>query len=230
MSAGRPAATIEAAAEEIKRWQAPPVGFVREEPEPETDAEPARPEPLLTAERLAAIEEQARSDGYRAGFEEGRTAGLEAGREEMQSAATRLEELVEALTPQLRVLDEALLSQLSAVVLAIAKQFVRRELKSQPGEIVRVVREALLALPAAESRVRVYLNPDDIAFVRETLVPDALERPLQLLEDVTLTRGGVRLETDSSVVDASVEARMNAIAARILGGERREAGEPEGQA
>src|SRR5690606_15562146 len=87
---------------------------------------------------------------------------------------------------------------------------------------VRVVREALHALPGAESSVRVHLNPDDIALVRDALAPDALERPIKLVEDVTMTRGGARLETDSSVVDASVEARMGAIAARILGGERRE--------
>jgi len=217
MSASEARGTLAAPAGEIKRWQAPPVGVAREKP----DAAP-RPEPLLTAERLAAIEEQARAEGYKAGFDEGRRAGLEAGREEMRSAAARLGAIADALTPQLRVLDEALLAEIASLVLAVARQFVRRELKSQPGEVVRVVREALHALPGADSRVRVHLNPDDIALVRDALVPDALERPLQLVEDVTMTRGGARLETDSSVVDASVEARMGAIAARILGGERRD--------
>lgn len=219
MSAGDARGTLAAAAGEIKRWQAPPVGVERAKP----DAAP-RPEPLLTADRLAAIEEQARTEGYKAGFDEGRRAGLDAGREEMRSAAARLEAVVDALTPQLRVLDEVLLLELASLVLAVARQFVRRELKSQPGEVVRVVREALLALPTAESRVLVHLHPDDMALVRDALAPDALERPLKLVEDVTMTRGGARLETDSSVVDASVEARMSAIAARILGGERREPG------
>lgn len=219
MSAREARGTLAAPAGEIRRWQAPPVGAAREKP----DAEP-RAEPLLTAEGLAAIEEQARAEGYKAGFDEGRRAGLEAGRDEMRSAAARLGAVADALTPQLRVLDEALLAEIASLVLAVARQFVRRELRSQPGEVVRVVREALHALPGAESLVRVHLNPDDVALVRDALVPDALERPLKLVEDVTITRGGARLETDSSVVDASVEARMGAIAARLLGGERREPG------
>nr|MBO2514713.1 flagellar assembly protein FliH [Gammaproteobacteria bacterium] len=219
MSAPEARGTL-AATGQIKRWQAPPVGVASE-----SKSEPApRPEPLLTAEKLAAIEEQARAEGYKAGFDEGRQAGFEAGREEMRAAAARLEAIVDALTPQLRVLDEALLLELATLVLAVARQFVRRELKSQHGEVVRVVREALRALPSADSCVRVHLHPDDVALVRDALVPEALERPLKLVEDVTMTRGGARLETDSSVVDASVETRMGAIAARILGGERRETG------
>ena len=218
MSAREARGTLAAPAGEIRRWQAPPVG-VAAEAKPEA-APP--PEPLLTVERLAAIEEQARAEGYKAGFDEGRRAGLDAGREEMRNAAARLVAVADALTPQLRVLDEALLNELASLVVAIARQFVRRELKTQPGEVVRVVREALRALPAAESTVRVHLHPDDIALVRDALAPDSLERPIKLVEDVTMTRGGARLETDSSVVDASVEARMGAIVARILGGERRE--------
>src|SRR5690606_19784758 len=217
MSAREARGTLVASAGEIRRWQAPPVGAAEEKPE-----EAPRPEPLLTVERLAEIEEQARAEGYKAGFNEGRRAGLEAGREEMRNAAARLNAVADALTPQLRVLDEALLGALASLVLAVVRQFVRRELQSRPGEVVRVVREALHALPCAESSVRVHLNPDDIALVRDALAPDALERPIKLVEDVTMARGGARLESDSSVVDASVEARMGAIAARILGGERRE--------
>ncbi len=223
MTAREARGTLAASAGEVKRWQAPPVGAERAKPEAAPRPEP-QPQPLLTADKLAAIEEQARAEGYKAGFDEGRREGLEAGREEMRSAAARLDAVVDALTPQLRVLDEALLLELASLVLAVARQFVRRELKSQPGEVVRVVREALLALPGAESKVLVHLHPDDVALVRDALAPDALERPLKLVEDVTMTRGGARLETDSSVVDASVESRMSAIAARILGGDRREPG------
>ncbi|HEX6999683.1 MAG TPA: FliH/SctL family protein [Gammaproteobacteria bacterium] len=203
------------AAEPVRRWHAPAVESL--------DAPPAagvEPEGFLTAERLAAIEEQVRTEAQRAGFEQGRLEGLAAGREEMARQAARLAALVDSMAPQLKVLDDALLDQLARLVLAVARQFVRRELRSQPGEVVRVVREALAALPASEARVRVYLNPEDAALVRDTLLPETLERPLHLIEDVTLAPGGARLETDSSVVDASTETRLGLIAARLLGDER----------
>ncbi|MBN1240044.1 MAG: flagellar assembly protein FliH [Gammaproteobacteria bacterium] len=201
-----------------QRWQAPAVDTA----EPERPADDGR-DRLLTAERLAEIEEQARAEGYRAGFDEGRAAGREAGLDEMRAQAERLAALVDGMTPQLRVLDEALLAELSELVLAVARQFVRRELRSQPGEVVRVVREALTALPASDARVRVYLNAEDAALVRQALAPESLERPLQILEDIALARGGARLETDTSVVDASVETRIATLAARLLGDDRRAA-------
>jgi flagellar assembly protein FliH len=198
----------------VRRWQAPAV-------ESGGDTGAGMGGGLLTAERLAEIEEQARAEGYRTGFDEGCDAGREAGRDEMLRRSAELTALIDCMTPQLRVLDEALLSQLSELVLAVTRQFVRRELRSQPGEVVRVVREGLSALPASDARVRVYLNSEDAALVREALAPDSLERPLQILEDMTMTRGGARLETDSSVVDASVETRLATIAARLLGDDRR---------
>lgn len=195
----------------VQLWQAPAVD----------DGRGPAADKLLTADRLAAIEEQARQAGRAAGFEEGRRLGIEAGREEMLKTAAQLTALFDGISPQLKVLDEALMEQLCELVLAVARQFVRRELRSQPGEVLRVVREALAALPASDARVRVYLHPEDAALAREALPPDAQERPLQILEDIALSRGGARLETDASLVDASVESRLSSIAARLLGDERR---------
>ncbi len=198
---------IMADAAEVRPWRAPEVG--------DPAAERARP---LTAARLAEIEEQARADGYRRGLEEGRRDG----EQEMRRTAQELERLLAAIEPQAAVLDEALLEQLGDLVVAIGRQFVRRELKLEPGEIVRVVREALAALPVSDAAIRVHAHPEDVALLRRALRPETLERPLQLVEDVTITRGGARVETQVSRVDATVEARFSAIAARVFGDERSE--------
>lgn len=189
-------------------WRAPDVG-------PSGAAAPDARAPL-TAVRIAEIEEQARDEGYRRGLEEGRRDG--AG--EMQAAARALERLIEAIEPQAALLDDALVGQLGDLVLSIARQLVRRELKREPGEIVRVVREALAVLPVSDAAIRVLVHPEDAALLRRVLRPDAFERPLKLIDDPAMTRGGARLETDVSSVDASVEARLNAIAARAFGDER----------
>ncbi len=192
---------------EVRPWRAPNVG--------DPGAEGSGP---LTAARLAEIEEQARVEGYRRGLEEGRREG----EQEMLRTAAELERLLAAIEPQAAVLDDALLEQLGELVVAIGRQFVRRELKAEPGEIVRVVREALAALPVSDAAIRVHAHPEDVALLRRVLRPETLQRPLQLVEDVTVTRGGACVETQVSRVDATVEARLSAIAARIFGDERAE--------
>ncbi len=200
-------ATSTSEATAIRRWQAPEVGA----------GVPAPGAPTLTAEQLEAIEAQAREAGYARGLEEGR----EAGRAEMQAAAARLSELFQSIDPLSGVLDATLAAQLAELVLAISRQFVRRELAREPGEIVRVVREGLAALPVSTAVVHLHLHPEDVVLVREAMPADHLEAALQLHEDLTVTRGGARLETEVSRLDATVEARLAAIATEVFGDERR---------
>lgn len=197
----------------VERWRAP-----------EHSGAGARAAPgLLTASQVAAIEEQARAEGYRSGLEEGR----EAGKAEMLEKARRLDTLIAAIDPQASILDDVLVEQLGGLVCAIARQLVRRELGRQPGEVVRVVREAISVLPASQATIRIFLNPNDVALVREALQPEAGSHPIQILEDLNMSTGGARIETDVSVVDASVEARLGAVAAQVFGDDRNLAGMTE---
>lgn len=203
---------------EVRRWRPPEVGAGRVSSAPASVAaagQANRP-PVLTAERLAEMEEQGRAAGYAHGLEEGRRAG----EAEVRATRERLEALIEQIHPTAAVLDAALLEQLGDLVMAVARQFVRRELKREPGEVVRVVREALAALPASEARIRIHVHPEDAPMLLDQSAVDGLERQLRVIEDVTLTRGGARVETDVSAVDATVESRLNAIAAHLFGDER----------
>ncbi len=212
------AAGVAAGEPGVARWQAPPITGTAAR---ETSGGGTQP---LTAQRLAQIEDEARREGYRAGLEEGRQAGAH----ELAHQGRRLERLMATIDPRSNVLDDALLDQLGELVLVIARQLIRRELKREPGEIVQVIREALTVLPVSDAAIRLYLHPDDAALVRSVLRPDGMERPLHIQEELTMTPGGARIETETSLVDATVEARINAIAARILGDERGNGGGGEG--
>ena len=64
--------------------------------------------------------------------------------------------------------------------------------------------------------------------MREVLGGDSEEAPWRLLEDPGVGRGGCRVESQYSRVDATVEGRLQAVFAQVLGGERSEdAGSPE---
>lgn len=190
-------------------WQAPEVA----------GAGAAAHAALPTAARIEEIQRQAYEEAYALG----RREGLEQGRRQAQAQGERLDAILGLLAEPLRELDERVVEEVTGLALAIARHLVRRELRTDPGQIVAVVQQAASVLPVAARRVRVVLHPEDAATVREAL--SAAGRPerggaWQIVEDPAMMRGGCRVETEHSRVDASVEKRLAAIAAELLGGER----------
>jgi flagellar assembly protein FliH len=49
---------------------------------------------------------------------------------------------------------------------------------------------------------------------------DEDDTPWRWIEDPTLSRGGCRVETANTLIDASVEARLESVINKLLGGER----------
>lgn len=191
----------------IESWSLPEVS------RPATREAAARP---LTARQLEELQQQAREEG----FQQGRREGLEAGRKEILARVHELESLMQTLARPLEQVDAQIEQELVGLALAVARQLVRRELKTDPGQVLAAVREAMAVLPLAARNVRLHLHPEDAALVRETLSLNDGERGWKIVEDPVLTRGGCKVSSDTSQIDASVERRLHAIIANVLGGER----------
>jgi flagellar assembly protein FliH len=170
----------------------------------------------MTARQLEEMQEQARKEGFQQGLKEGR----EAGTNEFVERIQRLEQLAAALDQPFEELDEAVEQQLAQLAMIVARQLVRRELKSEPEQVIGVVRDALAALPLAARNIRLSLHPEDAVLVREALSLQQGEASIQVVEDPVQARGGCRVLTENSQIDATVESRLNAIIANTLGGLR----------
>lgn len=170
----------------------------------------------LTAGRLEALQKEAQDEAFRRGHDE----GLAAGREELARRTARLDELLGALARPFEELDETLEKQVVKLSMSVVKQLFRRELRQDPGHVVGVVREALQMLPAASRDISVTLHPDDAALVRDTLSPTEGTRAWSIVEDPLIARGGCKVSTPDSEVDARAESRLNALIASIVGDER----------
>ena len=191
----------------IENWSLPEVSVAgRREPT-------ARP---LTARQIEDLQQQAREEA----FQQGRQEGLEAGKKEIRARVRELESLMQTLTRPLEQLDSQIENELVHLALAVAKQLVRRELKTDPGQVLAVVREAMAALPLAARNVRLHLHPEDATLVREMLALGDNERGWQIVEDPVLSRGGCKISSDTSQIDASVERRLHTVIANVLGGQR----------
>ncbi len=163
--------------------------------------------------------EQRRQQGYDEGFAKGRQEGLNAGQKNLNQQAQQLTQVVGQLAKPLADLDEEVVDELVMLAITIAKHMVRREIKTDPGEIVAVVREAVALLPTTSRSIKLSLHPEDVALLKESLSISE-HGGWALVEDPALTRGGCRLETESAQLDASIETRLAAVVAKLMGGDR----------
>ncbi|RRQ20921.1 flagellar assembly protein FliH [Thiohalobacter thiocyanaticus] len=170
----------------------------------------------MTARQLEELQREARAEG----FAQGRREGLAAGQKEIRARVHELNHLMQTLARPLEQLDETVEQELVDLVVLIARQLIRRELRTEPGEILAVIREAMALLPLAATNVRLLLHPEDAELVRTNLSMNSEEQAWKVVEDPVIARGGCKVISDTSQIDATVENRLNAVISRLLGGER----------
>ena len=160
------------------------------------------------------------AEAYKEAFEQGLAEGREAGQKEARAQVERLAGMFFDLAKPFEVLDEEVERELLTLAMALARQIVRRELKTDPTQIIGIIREAIAALPVAAREVRVHLHPEDAAVVRVHLAPTESERAWAIVEDPVMARGGCQVTTSTSRIDARLETRLGAILSELLGTER----------
>lgn len=170
----------------------------------------------MTARRLEELHEQARTEGFAAG----RREALETGQREVAARVMELDAILRTLSRPLANLDDTVEQQFVTLATTLARHIVRREIRTDPGQVLAAVREAMGILPIATRNVRLHLHPEDAALVRDTLSLTERERAWELVEDPILSRGGCRVSSDSSHIDATVESRLNAVIAAVFGAGR----------
>jgi flagellar assembly protein FliH len=160
------------------------------------------------------------AEAYKEAFEQGLAEGREAGKAQVRAQVERLEGMFYDLAKPFEELDAEVERELLTLAMTLARQIVRRELKTDPTQIIGIVREAISALPVAARDVRVHLHPEDAAVVRHNLAPTESDRAWQLVEDPVMARGGCQITTATSRVDARLETRLGAILSELMGTER----------
>lgn len=170
----------------------------------------------MTAAGLEEIQQQA----YEEAFEKGRAEGLLAGKEELARRITELDSILGSFAEPFSKLDDEVVSDMVDLVISMLRQLVRREIRTDPGQIIAIVREAVASLPTASSKVYLHLHPDDVTMVRDTLSLSEDERNWELVDDPIISMGGCLVRTEYSQVDARVETRIAKLIAQVFGDER----------
>lgn len=161
------------------------------------------------------------------GFAKGRDAGMAAGNQEAQrlnddlrGKIQRADALLNSLARPMEQLDETIEQLCVQLSMTIAKHLLRRELRTDPTQVIAIVRETVALLPLGQRNVRVHMHPLDAAVVHERLSEPRGERAWSIVEDPVMGRGGCRVSTDTAQIDARLEARLMAVMNQLLGEDR----------
>ncbi len=227
-------------------WRVPNVFGEEPEPAPEEIPEEneleiiteeeieAEPVVILTVEEIEAMQKQAyneafaqgKEDGFQQGLTEGFAEGLKKGYDEnvhlLQQQAKQFTSLLESLSEPFKHLDDEVENELVNLAIGIATQIVRREIKLNPGQVVAATKEAISILPLSSQKIIVHLHPEDSELVRSALSLDDMSPPWNIIEDPLITRGGCKVDTEVSHVDATIEHQLAAVVANVLGKERQQ--------
>jgi flagellar assembly protein FliH len=171
---------------------------------------------MLTASQIENLQKEAWDEAYALGLEEGRRTGLE----QVKEKARLTDEALNGLDRSFASLDDIVVDELVSLCITMVKQLIRREIKIDPGQIVAVVREALNTIPLASRGIQVHLHPDDAHLIRETLAAPDQDRTWKIVEEPMMSRGGCKISTEQSMIDASVETRVAHLIANVFGDER----------
>ncbi len=186
-------------------------------PEPDSIPAPEEIDPLSlpgVAERLALLEQEA----YEKGFAQGQKDGMELGRQQYESMAARLKDLVQGLEEEIERHVLALEKPVFELVKLMAEKVIHKEISLGPQVLTACIREALTHV-VEQSRVRLHLNPEDVEYMEEVLQELAGEfskvKDFELVPDENVARGGCLLETDFGLVDATYERKWREILRRL---------------
>ncbi len=207
--------------DQVEKWHVPSVNspdsqVFRHQVESESNPDEAESVKIPTAAEIEQWREQARAEGYQQGMQQASA--------EITQQSEQLRQIIEFFDRPLQSLNEEVEEQLSLLAVVLAQQLVRREIRADPGELIGVIREAVQMLPANSRKIRIYLHPEDAELVRHALQLDEHDEDLnwKLVEEPMISRGGCEIKSDRSVINVTLENRLQALAASVLGGDRLE--------
>jgi len=176
-------------------------------------AAPAAGEPQIDAAPDPAGLIHARELARREGMEEGRREAAAL----LEGERVALKALIASMNEVMQDFEQSLANDVLSMSLELAKLIVRQSLRVKPEAVVAVVREAVESLPGVSDQTVLLVHPADAVLIRMVAENDRAlgELPWKIVEDEHIERGGCRLETPTTEVDATLETRWRRVLAAL---------------
>jgi len=170
--------------------------------------------------------------GREEGFAQGKVEGLEAGKKEglklgQEAAAAQakqaldeklgeMNKLLTSISHNLNEEDYKLEQAILNLIQAICEAVVKKELLADPGQLMKIIKEVIAALPPNRDNVKIRLNPKDKALVDSAI--NLGGENWHAVADEEITPGGCIVQTDQSIVDYTTEVRFKSAVEQIVDG------------
>ena len=187
----------------ISRWETP---HLAEKPV----------EDVPTAEDLDILRQKAFDQGYNDGYKN----GMDQAEEELRSQFDAMSRLLEGLSHPLADLDNQVLEFLAQLAGKIARQLVKRELRTDPSTIMGLVRDTAAILNGSSEKIRIHLHPDDAQIIYNLTHSATEKNRWEIVEDPLIAHGDCKAGSLDSVVTGEIQSRINSIIMHCLGDER----------
>ncbi len=177
----------------------------------------------MTVEELENISRQAQQEGYQTGHEKGLKEGKEKGYQEGYAKSDReinqrvaqLQNLIAQLMLPINEQDEQIEQVMLALVKSTTQVMIQRELEESRVTLMRrIINDAIAVLPMGSKSIQVYLSPDDFAAIEGDGGDHSSEWQLQV--DETLQAGDCRVETAQSLVDYTMNDRLDCLMEKLI--------------
>ena len=184
---------------------------------PEEDARRLASVDQVIFEKLQQAERDALDTarrGYEEGFAAGETEGRQFGESQYRAHIQRLDGQLKEMAHVISLGEQAAHDEIIALALAMARHLAGREIEQGSATLGPLLAAILEAhpfpgeLPAAEGgpadAMTVFMHPKDLEALGPLAGPTS---GVALKEDAELTRGSLRIEAATGVLDASLEHR-----------------------
>jgi|GEM_PF-6158706 flagellar assembly protein FliH len=164
--------------------------------------------------------QEAIDKGYNEGLARGRKEAFDQEIVAFNKKTAELSKLICSMQECMQTLEEQLSDTVKDLALTIVKAVIKAEIATNPEIIQNTVKEALKSLPKNSKDINLKINPKDADFLNSIEDEEFKEtiNNVQLTLDETIARGGVKINSENSFVDAELDTRLDAVLARLTDG------------
>lgn len=167
---------------------------------------------LPTAEQIEAIYQQAKNEGYQAGYQEGKQHATV----EMETTIQHLQVLMVKFEEELEHIDQTVAQELLELAIEFARKIVTQSLELKPELIIPIIQDAIQHLPSAMQPLHIILHPEDATLVRIQLENQLSHSKWKIYENSQIERGGCKVEAGGCEIDATLTSRWKTILSKVL--------------
>lgn len=157
------------------------------------------------------IQEKAYAEAHAIGMKEGREQAYQEEKQRIETEMGHIKDLIDEIKNLKTSLMKENERQIVSLCFYLAKRLLMKEVEADETYIQTLIRKSL-EMAQSEEEVTIRLSPEDKVWVeinKETVFKELnLDQSTRLEEDREITRGGVIIETNHGVIDATFEQRL----------------------